>query len=1114
LERLLFSLLSLAPSGRPGSAAEVFERLTAIADLPADEHFSVAKAYLNTPSMIGRDHELTIVRKFAFGVLKRNAQSILVKGEEGVGRSRFLDAIVLEAKLLGFEVLRADASDSVGKPFGVARRLFDELTSKDPRITENEKVQRVLRFFAGGEQLTSKSGYIKQERAVATCCEIFDQVSINNPFAIIVDDIHSVDAFSLALLAILCTKNRAKKMLIALSIEQGAAFEARSAIALLSQVAYIIALKRFTQDNCRDLLASMFGDVPNLSVLSTLVYRTCGGNPRNLMDAAQTLVDEKRLRYEGGNWLLSNDYHALEKRLKQFENEVNLFHPVSSDATELLALVALDRDYLIESNHYIELTEHRDPLRFHKALDELVQNQRLEQVGNHFRLMRQAEERQVVESLDADYRRVLHLRVAQWLSDQKSNPIYQTYHLLHAGEFDCAVDAMKAFAIAYTKDPGSDIGRKKVVLETIEALIHQADERGFSSAHIEDHRAGLVLNAAYNAFAERAIPHLDRSIRSMCDYSGLTDYATLTHLDASERLAKAIEMAQERCRQGGSDEAYFNVVTATQRVAQLSIIAASFATQLANPGLLLFIPDLTPLSPLSPAIGLVIQIVGALTKIARGQLWEAWDDLKAIQQQLKAIPPDHVDELSRLALEGIVLGTRSFFEVEFATPEALDAIREFEEVMPVLARSLLSSYYASMGDKSMAELKHQQFELSAVQTDRGREVYEFELVNGISINALSNDLLGLKRMLSAIDELLAIRPLWKYRKALVEAHYLRCRGQIDQAIAAIEKSLLSLDHSHCDWSRSAALYVELLTFDGRYEQACELTRTYLERAIDLRVPTLSFELTLAISLSKLGSTREAQQHFESAMSMVYQRQIQGIHLARCYEVGARLAIDRGDGLAFNHYAGLWSTQYRRSSNPALIAQFDALVREADEQGLEIDDSFRIGLMTSRTIKIDVELRDELLSFAESCVDVEQLFSYVVALLLERSRSTASVLYLNTVSGFERVFSTLEMPSFDALDREVEAQYHAMTKPSEETTTVSGTERSVITSEPDIQFMQSTNEPKFAPFLLECHRSEGLVSCGIALLAIDIENGFPNRAQTIAAITDVLVDQANIVVSRS
>ncbi|HMI94774.1 MAG TPA: serine/threonine-protein kinase, partial [Polyangiales bacterium] len=58
LDRLVLSLLSLEPVARPSSAAEVLDRLAAIAALPRSEQLAVADAYLSTPELVGRGAEL------------------------------------------------------------------------------------------------------------------------------------------------------------------------------------------------------------------------------------------------------------------------------------------------------------------------------------------------------------------------------------------------------------------------------------------------------------------------------------------------------------------------------------------------------------------------------------------------------------------------------------------------------------------------------------------------------------------------------------------------------------------------------------------------------------------------------------------------------------------------------------------------------------------------------------------------------------------------------------------------------------------------------------------------------------------------------------------------
>jgi eukaryotic-like serine/threonine-protein kinase len=63
LSALTLSLLSVDVLGRPTTAWEVIDRLSAIAELPADQEHGTARAYLLTPTLVGREHELMQARE-------------------------------------------------------------------------------------------------------------------------------------------------------------------------------------------------------------------------------------------------------------------------------------------------------------------------------------------------------------------------------------------------------------------------------------------------------------------------------------------------------------------------------------------------------------------------------------------------------------------------------------------------------------------------------------------------------------------------------------------------------------------------------------------------------------------------------------------------------------------------------------------------------------------------------------------------------------------------------------------------------------------------------------------------------------------------------------------
>src|SRR5437773_358939 len=95
LDELVASLLSLERDARPTSAAEVMERLSGIAGLSLGEHSEVTRAYLLTPTLVGRERLLGEVRRAVSDISSGRGSSVLVLGPAGSGRSRFLDACVL-----------------------------------------------------------------------------------------------------------------------------------------------------------------------------------------------------------------------------------------------------------------------------------------------------------------------------------------------------------------------------------------------------------------------------------------------------------------------------------------------------------------------------------------------------------------------------------------------------------------------------------------------------------------------------------------------------------------------------------------------------------------------------------------------------------------------------------------------------------------------------------------------------------------------------------------------------------------------------------------------------------------------------------------------------------
>lgn len=134
LDQLVMTLLNLDALARPSSAAEVIDRLNAIAGLPPDHDEQIARSYFTGTPLVERERELSRVQRRIQRAKAQNGGCLFVDGQPGVGKSRLLDEIALKAQLGGMTALRLDAAQHAG-PLSTARALVQQLLRLLPRLS-------------------------------------------------------------------------------------------------------------------------------------------------------------------------------------------------------------------------------------------------------------------------------------------------------------------------------------------------------------------------------------------------------------------------------------------------------------------------------------------------------------------------------------------------------------------------------------------------------------------------------------------------------------------------------------------------------------------------------------------------------------------------------------------------------------------------------------------------------------------------------------------------------------------------------------------------------------------------------------------------------------------
>ena len=126
-----------------------------IAFVQVDDESKPEAATDNMNRLVGREKALLGVRRRMLSLVRGDGGTLLVSGSPGTGRSRLLDACVLEGKLLGATVLRADASDAAAGDWGVARTLTNQLVERQPG--EAFEAARGIRMAAGQQAVAERA---------------------------------------------------------------------------------------------------------------------------------------------------------------------------------------------------------------------------------------------------------------------------------------------------------------------------------------------------------------------------------------------------------------------------------------------------------------------------------------------------------------------------------------------------------------------------------------------------------------------------------------------------------------------------------------------------------------------------------------------------------------------------------------------------------------------------------------------------------------------------------------------------------------------------------------------------------------------------------------------
>jgi len=444
LDALCAALLRIDPAQRPRSAFEVMHRLEAILGIEHSEPEGVSQAYLSTPLLCGRATELRGFRQRMRRALHGAGGSLLLQSAPGLGRSRMLDACVLEAKTLGATVLRVAAGVSADTPFAGAQRLYEQLLQSlpEPAATAADSAGvRATLFLPASDTLGATPRLralgepgLDRSAVQAALAAWLARVCDTNALLIAIDDVQRLDEPSIALLAALALEAPELRLLLAVTAEPVAEHDVAPALAVLARHCAVFALLPLTASQTEALLASVFGSVPQLPLLAERLHNIALGSPREALVLAQHLVDNGIVRYRDGQWTLPAELDPRDLPASAAEALAARVASLTPLARRLAQAQALLGPYALRREDYAGLAADAAAVDIDAAILELLRSELVQSDGELHKLGHRTLSDALCALLDETDKRERHLALYEHhLRQGNTHPYQLAHHLLAPG---------------------------------------------------------------------------------------------------------------------------------------------------------------------------------------------------------------------------------------------------------------------------------------------------------------------------------------------------------------------------------------------------------------------------------------------------------------------------------------------------------------------------------------------------------------------------------------------------------------------------------------------------------------------------------------------------------
>jgi hypothetical protein len=947
LDDLVLGLLSRNPLARPSTAAEVIDRLNAIAELEPEESQGVAQSYFASPALIGRDRQFRALSKALEQVGSGQGGMLLVEGGAGMGKTRLLTELAIEAQIADVLVVSVDASmhsDVLGVANAIAVRLIDVAPAEaydaaKPYAGYLARLSPAVRHRLDATMRASHGEGPAEWRGRTQ--EALEQwilaVSKRRPLVLAVDNSQNADTSSLALLAALGLEAKRHPLLV---VAAAAATTPGTGLEPLRAHARVLRLSALSASETAELARSLFGDVPNVGRLAERLQDASSGNPYCCVEGARRLVTLGVVQYAEGTWVVPYDVGRQPLAADLIEIARQRMVELSAPTRALAEALSLVRGPIRVALCQLLAAEVGQASAF-EALDDLIAEGVLLGHGDDYRFAQESLRQTLLDSLDPARRRSLHRRIAESLlrdaPDDSAERIEAGWHLLQAGEESRGADllAKQAATLRALNVFDGDVHGTTLAVEAALAVYRKQRRSVYEILPLL-----FALTLCGYFFDRRLVERYGtESLHNLERVSGLALARRLRFLFGGA-LALLIGLgigrlrfAFRRRRNVGYDFGLlivYLVGTANLLCAVATMCLDHTAARRAS-------RVLAPFASLgrrrtTPHIHRYGELLAKTIEEDFANTRRDWIALANIFEDPKEVTLLS-DEARKTFLGGIwyALGV---LECLHGGGAALEHAKRLEslgvKLYDMVAAQLRAMYHTVRGELTLATRFRDEVELHAIRLGSAWQVEMWWPVSELPLNQISPDVVRLKQALEQLERLTPEVPSLERHAAITRALYAFARGDLNGALAMQEQALSGTKpRSFIGWVAAQGVLAAIHNARGEFEQARAVAEAALSHysAADRKfVLCISAEVEWALANAGLGDFERATGRLDELLERFEATQnplvLGFLHLAH-----GRVALLEAELPRYAKHLAKARRWFDGTNNPALVAQYEALAAQ-------------------------------------------------------------------------------------------------------------------------------------------------------------------------------------------